>query len=153
MPHVYFLGPQHIRLCTNTNVMPGSIWFHHAKQSPLVQHSTPSVPAHGKEELAHFICQGILRSIQKPLYNNQKTDLESPTPTLLPQASKQFYVASDAVFVESSTSNTLSSAPSALSNEHASIVINNEGRRREPLVIKAKLQIGMGLLSMGATLN
>lgn len=153
MPHVYFLGPQHIRLCTNTNVMPGSIWFHHAKQSPLVQHSTPSVPAHLKEELAHFICQGILRSIQKPLYNNQKTDLESPTPTLLPQASKQFNVASDAVFVESSTSNTLSSAPSALSNEHASIVINNEGRRREPLVIKAKLQIGMGLLSMGATLN
>ena len=22
MPHVYFWGPQHIRLCTNTNVMP-----------------------------------------------------------------------------------------------------------------------------------
>ena len=80
MPHVYFLGPQHIRLCTNTNVMPGSIWFHHAKQSPLVQHSTPSVPAHGKEELAHFICQGILRSIQKPLYNNQKTDLNPQRP-------------------------------------------------------------------------
>ena len=34
------------------NQCPGSIWFHHAKQSPSVQHSTPSVPAHGKEELA-----------------------------------------------------------------------------------------------------
>ena len=112
---------------------PSSIWFHYTKQSPLVQHSTPSVPPHEKKELAHFIYQGILRSIQKPLYNNQKTDLEWSTPTLFLGASKQFSVTFYDVFVDSSTSNTLSFAPSVLSGEHASVVINNESRRRETL--------------------
>ena len=67
-------------------------------------------------------------SLQQP-----KTDLESSTPTLLPGASKQFSLTSDAVAVESSAFNTLSSTPSALSNEYASVVTDNEGRRRETL--------------------
>ena len=67
-------------------------------------------------------------SLQQP-----KTDLESSTPTLFPGASKQFSLTSDAVVVESSAFNTLSSAPSALSNEYASVVTDNEGRRRETL--------------------
>ena len=85
-------------------------------------------------KLVHFICQGILRSIQKSLYNNQKLILNPQRPhTLLLGASKQFSLTSDAVAVESSAFNTLSSTPSALSNEYASVVTDNEGRRRETL--------------------
>ena len=61
-----------------------------------------------------------------------KTDLESSTSALLPGASNQFPVAS-AVSVDNSASNTLSSAPSSLSDENASIMTNNDGRRRETL--------------------
>ncbi|KAL6323427.1 hypothetical protein AAG906_038996 [Vitis piasezkii] len=67
-------------------------------------------------------------SLQQP-----KTDLEPSTSTLLPGASKQFSVATDTVSVESSASTTLSSAPIVLSDENASVVTSNEGRRRETL--------------------
>ena len=67
-------------------------------------------------------------SLQQP-----KTDLESSMPTLLPGAIKQFSLASDSVVVESSAFNTLPSTPSALFDEYALVMTNNEGRRRETL--------------------
>ena len=67
-------------------------------------------------------------SLQQP-----KTDLESSMPTLLPGAIKQFSLASDSVVVESSAFNTLPSTPSALFDEYALVMTNNEGwKKRNP---------------------
>ncbi|KAJ9689207.1 hypothetical protein PVL29_014726 [Vitis rotundifolia] len=88
----------------------------------------------------------ILKNAQTPQHNwlkaqfNFWTKLSKSMKTrsssrnlIVKRASKQFSVTFYAVSVDSSTSNTLSSAPSALSGEHASVVINNEGSSKRNL--------------------
>ena len=84
-------------------------------------------------ETSSFHLLGNTEINSETFLQQPKTDLESSMPTLLPGAIKQFSLASDSVVVESSTFNTLSSAPSALFDEYALVMTNNEGRRRETL--------------------